>query len=230
MAHPGEDHKDRVLGRRPNQLYAADGFVVLSANPRGSTSYGQEFANLIHRDYPHHDYDDLMSGVDAVIARGYVSPDSLFVTGGSGGGLLTTWIVGHTPRFRAAVPAKPIVNWTSAVLTSDDGLVFSRYMFGTTPPEDPELYRAHSPLTYVGNVTTPTMVITGDGDVRAPSVEAEQFYAALKLRRVPAALLRIPDASHSIEAKGSNLLAELVYTIGWFDRYRRSAAIADDTP
>src|SRR5207253_643038 len=101
------------------QLYAAAGYVVFYANPRGSTGYGEEFGNLIHHDYPGHDYDDLMAGVDAVLARGYVSPDSLFVTGGSGGGVLTAWIVGHTQRFRAAVAAKPAVNWESALLTSD---------------------------------------------------------------------------------------------------------------
>ena len=203
-----------------NQLYAADGFVVLSANPRGSTSYGEEFAALINHDYPNHDFDDLMSGVDAVIALGIVSPDSLFVTGNSGGGILTAWIVGHTQRFRAAVAAKPIVNWVSAVLTSD-GLAFNaRYFFGKMPWEDPEAYRRRSPLTYVGNVTTPTMLITGEQDFRAPSSEAEQFYGALKLRKVPTAMLRIPDASHSIDAKGSNLIAKAVYTIGWFDKYR----------
>ena len=204
-----------------NQLYSADGFIVLSTNPRGSTSYGAEFANLIHKDYPDHDYDDLMSGVDAVIGRGFVSPDSLFVTGGSGGGILTAWIVGHTQRFRAAVAAKPMVNWTSALLTSDDGLVFVRYMFGSTPWAAPEAYRLRSPLTYVGNVTTPTMLITGEEDFRAPSSEAEQFYDALKLRKVPTAMLRIPDASHSIDAKGSNLIAQTLYTLGWFNRYRR---------
>ena len=148
---------------------------MLSTNPRGSTSYGEEFGNLIYHDYPGHDYDDLMSGVDAVIARGYVSPDSLFVTGGSGGGILTAWIVGHTQRFRAAVAAKPAVNWESAILTSDLP-VWGRYLFGTMPWEDPELYRRHSPLTYVANVTTPTMVITGEQDYRASSSEAEQFY------------------------------------------------------
>jgi len=206
-----------------NQLYAADGFVVLSANPRGSTSYGEEFANLIHADYPDHDYDDLMSGVDAVIARGYVSPDSLFVTGGSGGAVLTAWIVGHTHRFRAAVAAKPAINWESAVLTTDLLPYFARYMFGKMPWEDPDLYRRRSPLTYVGNVTTPTMVITGEQDYRAPSSEAEQFYGALKLRKIPVAMVRIPDASHSIDAKGSNLIARAVYTIGWFDKYRRKA-------
>jgi len=202
-----------------NQLYAADGFVVLSTNPRGSTSYGEEFGNLIQHDYPGHDYDDLMSGVDAVIARGDISPDSLFVTGGSGGAVLTTWIVGHTRRFRAAVAAKPVVNWESGLLTSDLPM-WGRYLFGKMPWEDPDLYRRHSPLTYVANVTTPTMVITGEQDYRATSSEAEQFYTALKLRRIPAAMLRIPDASHGIDAKASNLIAQVMYTIGWFDKYR----------
>jgi dipeptidyl aminopeptidase/acylaminoacyl peptidase len=161
--------------------------------------------------------------VDAVIGRGYVSPDSLFVTGGSGGGVLTTWIVGHTHRFRAAVAAKPAINWQSAVLTTDLLSFFARGMFGKMPWEDPDLYRQHSPLTYVADVTTPTMVITGEQDYRAPSSEAEQFYGALKLRHVPAAMLRIPNASHSIDSKVSNLIAQYVYTIGWFDRYRTVA-------
>ncbi len=203
-----------------NQLYAADGFVVLSTNPRGSTSYGEEFANLIHHDYPNHDYDDLMTGVDSLIARGYVSPDSLFVTGGSGGGVLTAWIVGHTTRFRAAVVAKPVINWESFVFNADGLPFFARYWFGKMPWEDPEAYRKRSPLTYVDKVTTPTMLVTGEEDYRTPSSEAEQFYGALKIRKVPTAMLRIPDASHSIDAKGSNLIAKATYTIGWFDKYR----------
>jgi dipeptidyl aminopeptidase/acylaminoacyl peptidase len=208
-----------------NQLYAADGFVVLSTNPRGSSSYGEEFATLINHDYPGHDYDDLMSGVDAVVARGYVSPDSLFVTGNSGGAILTTWIVGHTQRFRAAVAAKPMVNWESAVLTADLLSFGARYFFGKMPWEDPESYRRRSPLTYAGNVTTPTMLITGEEDYRASPSEAEQFYGALKLRKVPTAMLRIPDASHRIDAKGSNLIAKAVYTIGWFDKYRAKGPV-----
>ena len=142
-----------------NQLYAANGFVVLSTNPRGSTSYGEEFGNLIHHDYPNHDYDDLMTGVDSLIGRGYIAPDSLFVTGGSGGGVLTAWIVGHTTRFRAAVVAKPVINWESFVLNADALPFFARYWFGKMPWEDPESYRRRSPLTYVANVTTPTMLV-----------------------------------------------------------------------
>src|SRR5262249_907564 len=101
------------------QLYAAAGYVVFYANPRGSTGYGEEFGNLIHHAYPGHDYEDLMTGVDTVLARGYVDKDNLFVTGGSGGGVLTAWIVGKTTRFRAAVSAKPVINWYSFALTAD---------------------------------------------------------------------------------------------------------------
>ncbi len=202
------------------QLYAAAGYVVLYTNPRGSTSYGEEFGNLIHHDYPDHDYDDLMSGVDAVIAKGYVDPNQLFVTGGSGGGVLTAWIVGHTNRFKAAVVAKPVINWYSFVLTADGPGFFYRYWFPGYPWDNLEHYMKRSPITYVGNVTTPTMLVTGEVDYRTPSEEAEQFYEALKLRKVPTAMVRIPDASHEIAAKPSNMMAKVAYILGWFEKYR----------
>ena len=202
------------------QLYAAAGYVVVYANPRGSTSYGTEFANLIDDAYPGHDYDDLMSVVDGVIARGSIDEKNLFVTGGSGGGVLTAWIVGHTDRFRAAVVAKPVINWYSFVLTSDFYTVFSRYWFSAQPWEQPEAYIKRSPITYVGNVKTPTMLIVGEVDHRTPITEAEQFYQALKLRRVDTALVRIPTASHDINERPANLLAQVLNTIAWFERYR----------
>ncbi len=208
------------------QLYAAAGYVVLYTNPRGSTGYGEEFGNLIHHDYPDHDYDDLMTGVDSVIARGYAAPDSLFVTGGSGGGVLTAWIVGHTRRFRAAVVAKPVINWSSFVLTADGLPFFSRYWFAGVPwkKENFDQYASRSPLSYVENVTTPTMLVTGEVDWRTPSSEAEQFYGALRLRHVPTAMMRIPDASHEIWEKPSNLIAKVAYILAWFDRYRHPGA------
>ncbi|HEV8150033.1 MAG TPA: S9 family peptidase [Gemmatimonadales bacterium] len=204
------------------QLYAAAGYVVLYTNPRGSTGYGEEFGNLIHHDYPNHDYDDLMTGVDSVIARGYVSADNLFVTGGSGGGVLTAWIVGHTNRFRAAVVAKPVINWSSFVLTADGLPFFSRYWFPGVPwdKQNFEQYARRSPLSYVGSVTTPTMLVTGEVDWRTPSSEAEQFYGALRLRHVPTAMMRIPDASHEIWEKPSNLIAKVAYILAWFEKYR----------
>ena len=201
------------------QLYAAPGNVVLYTNPRGSTSYGDAFANEIHHNYPSQDYDDLMSGVDAVIARGYIDEDQLYVTGGSGGGVLTAWIVGKTDRFRAAVVAKPVINWTSFVLTADGTHFFTRYWFADMPWENPEAYWARSPLSLVGNVTTPTALLTGEADYRTPIAESEQYYQALKLRKVDTALIRIPEASHGIVARPSHLIAKVDNILAWFERH-----------
>jgi acylaminoacyl-peptidase len=203
------------------QLYAAAGYVVLYTNPRGSSGYGEDFGNLIHHDYPNHDYEDLMSGVDALLAKGYVDSENLFVTGGSGGGVLTAWIVGKTDRFRAAVVAKPVINWYSFVLYADNPAFFYRYWFPAKPWEDPENYLRRSPLSYVGNVTTPTMLLTGEEDYRTPIAESEQFYAALKIQGVESAMVRIPGASHGIADKPSNLVAKIASVLMWFDKYRK---------
>ncbi len=201
------------------QIYAAAGYVVLYVNPRGSTSYGDHFANLIHHAYPGHDYDDLMTAVDEVVARGYVDGDRLYVTGGSGGGVLSSWIVGKTDRFRAAVVAKPVINWTSFVLTADHSAFFVRYWFPGMPWDSPEDYLRRSPLSLVGNVKTPTMLLTGEADYRTPISESEQFYQALKLRGIETALVRIPGASHSIARRPSQLLAKVSYVLAWFHRH-----------
>ncbi|NIR47023.1 S9 family peptidase [candidate division KSB1 bacterium] len=202
------------------QLYAAAGYVVFYANPRGSTSYGEEFGNLIHHNYPGQDYDDLMSGVDAVIERGYIDEENLFVTGGSGGGVLSAWIVGKTDRFRAAVVAKPVINWYSFVLTSDAYNFFYKYWFPGFPWDHAEHYLQRSPLHHVGNVTTPTMLLTGEVDYRTPISESEQFYQALKLRKIDTALVRVPDASHGIAARPSNLIAKVLHVLKWFEKYK----------
>ncbi len=202
------------------QLYAAAGYVVLFMNPRGSDSYGEEFANLIHHNYPSQDYDDLMTGVDALIERGIADPDQLYVTGGSGGGVLTAWIVGKTDRFRAAVVAKPVINWTSFNLTTGGAAYFSRYWFGAFPWEDQEQYWRRSPLSLVGNVTTPTMLLTGESDYVTPIGETEQFYLALKLRKVDTAMVRVPEASHGIAKRPSNLIAKVVNILGWFEQHK----------
>jgi acylaminoacyl-peptidase len=219
---PFSDYGDRFAAEI--QLYAAAGYVVLYTNPRGSTGYGEEFGNLIHHDYPSHDYDDLMSGVDAVLAKGYVDKDQLFVTGGSGGGVLTAWIVGKTERFRAAVSAKPVINWTSFVLTSDGTNFFTRYWFAAPPWEKPEEYLRRSPLQYVGNVKTPTMLLTGEQDFRTPISEAEQFFTALKLRKVDTALVRFPGASHDLITRPSQLIAKASYILAWFEKHRPAHA------
>ena len=202
------------------QLYAAAGYVVVYANPRGSTSYSQAFGNAIHHAYPGVDFDDLMVVVQAVIGQGYVDSDNLFVTGGSGGGVLTSWIVGKTDIFRAAVVAKPVINWTSFVLTADAYSFFTKYWFPSAPWEDPEHYFARSPLSLVGNVTTPTMLLTGEEDYRTPISETEQFYQALKLREIDTAMVRVPGAGHGIASRPSHLIAKVAYILQWFENYR----------
>ncbi len=218
---PFENYGDRFTSEI--QLYAAAGYVVLYVNPRGSTSYGEDFGNLIHHNYPGQDYDDLMSAVDAVIAKGYVDTTNLFVTGGSGGGVLTAWIVGKTDRFRAAVSAKPVINWYSFVLTSDGPGFFYRYWFPGFPWEHAEHYLKRSPLSLVGNVKTPTMLLTGEADFRTPISESEQYYEALKLRKIDTALVRIPDASHGMEGRPSYLASKVAHILKWFEIHRSDA-------
>ncbi|MBL8264747.1 alpha/beta hydrolase family protein [Steroidobacter sp.] len=208
-----------------NQLYAAAGYVVLYTNPRGSTSYGDEFANLIHHKYPGNDYDDLISCVDAAIAQGFVDPDNLFVTGGSGGGILTAWIVGKTTRFKAAASQKPVINWASLVLTTDGTAFMTKYWFGKTPWEDPQSYWARSPLSLVGSVKTPTLVVVGDQDFRTPLSDSEQYYQALQLAGVPTGLVKVPGASHGgFTARPSQSAAKASAILAWFERYRDKPA------
>jgi dipeptidyl aminopeptidase/acylaminoacyl peptidase len=204
-----------------DQLYAAGGYMVVYANPRGSTSYGDEFANTIDKNYPSHDYDDLMSVVDAAIAKGSVDPSHLYVTGGSGGGALTAWIVGKTARFRAAAAQKPVINWTSEVLTTDGYNFMATSWFGKMPWEDNEFYWKRSPLSLVGNVKTPTLVIVGTDDHRTPPSEAEQFFDALELRGVPTAMIQVPGASHGgLAERPSQSAAKANAIMAWFARFR----------
>jgi dipeptidyl aminopeptidase/acylaminoacyl peptidase len=204
-----------------DQLYAAGGYIVVYANPRGSTSYGDEFANTIDKNYPSHDYDDLMSAVDAAIAKGSIDPNHLYVTGGSGGGLLTAWIVGKTDRFRAAASQKPVINWTSEVLTTDGYNFMATSWFGKMPWEDNEFYWKRSPLSLVGNVKTPTLMIVGTDDHRTPPSEAEQFFDALQLRGVPTAMIQVPGASHGgLAERPSQAAAKAAAIMAWFHRYQ----------
>ncbi len=212
------------------QLYAAAGYAVLFSNPRGSTSYGEEFGNLIHHAYPGRDYDDLMSAVDAAIAKGGIDENRLFVTGGSGGGVLTAWIVGTTSRFKAAAVQKPVINWASFVLTSDLPNFFYRYWFDKMPWDDYESYWQRSPLSRVGNVTTPTMIVTGEEDYRTPMWESEQFYQALRIRGIDTLLVRVPGASHSLDARPSLLNARIAYILAWFAKHDAAAPPAATDP
>ena len=215
---PVSNYGDRFSAEM--QLLASAGYVVLYANPRGSTSYGEEFADLLFHNYPGQDYDDLISGVDAVIERGYVDEDNLFVTGGSAGGIMTAWIVGKTDRFRAAVAQKPVVNWISKTLTADNwyGYYFGRYE--GLPWENPDAYWKFSPLSLAGEVETPTMIITGEEDLRTPLSESYQLYHALKMRGIDTAVIRLPGASHDMSRRPSQLMAKIANVVAWFDKYR----------
>lgn len=203
------------------QLMAAQGYVVLYTNPRGSTSYGEDFANLIHHNYPSQDFNDLMDGVDAVLARGFINDQELFITGGSGGGVLTTWSIAHTDRFAAAVAVNPVINWFSFVLNADMYSYFSQYWFPGLPWEMPEHYLKHSPIAHVGKVKTPTMLFTGESDHRTPISETEQYYQALQLRGVDTAMVRVPGASHALHTRPSNMMAKPAYIVYWFNKYRQ---------
>src|SRR5205809_1727007 len=201
------------------QLMAARDYLVLYTNPRGSTSYGGEFGNLIHHAYPGDDFYDLNSGVDAVIAKGYIDTNRLYVTGGSGGGVLTCWVIGHTTRFRAAVTVYPVINWYSFVLTSDIGNWTSKYWFPGLPWDHVEHYEKRSLLSLVKNVKTPTMVLTGEEDYRTPMSDSEQYYQALKLLGVESVLVRVPGEPHGISRLTSHHLSKMLHIIGWFDQH-----------
>ena len=202
------------------QLYAAAGYVVFYPNPRGSTSYGEEFGNLLFNNYPGEDYNDVMDGVDVLIKRGTASESELYVTGGSAGGIMTAWIIGKNNRFKAAVVAKPVMNWISKTLTADNYYGYANSRYPGQPWENFENYWKFSPISLVGNVETPTMVMVGLNDLRTPPSEAKQLYHALKLRKIETVLVEIPDASHGIASKPSNLITKVAHTIAWFEKYR----------
>ncbi|WP_425235370.1 S9 family peptidase [Ulvibacterium sp.] len=203
------------------QLYAAAGYIVFYPNPRGSTGYGEEFANLLYRNYPGEDYNDVMDGVDYCIQKGIAHEDQLFVTGGSAGGIMSAWMIGKNNRFEAAVVAKPVMNWISKTLVADNYFRYANSRYPGQPWESFETYWKFSPISLVGNVETPTMVLVGMDDLRTPPSEAKQLYHALKLRKIPTVLVEIPNASHGIANKPSNLITKIAHTLAWFQKYRK---------
>lgn len=202
------------------QLMASAGYVVFYPNPRGSTSYGEEFGNLLYHNYPGNDYNDVMDGVDAVIDQGYVSGDSLYVTGGSAGGIMTAWIIGKNNRFRASAVVKPVMNWISKTLTADNYYGYAYYRYPGQPWENFEEYWKFSPISLVGNVETPTLVMVGTADLRTPLFEAKQLYHALKLRKIETALVEIPGSYHFISNRPSQLITKVDHILAWFEKYR----------
>jgi dipeptidyl aminopeptidase/acylaminoacyl peptidase len=215
---PFADYGDRFDFEK--QVWASMGYVVLYANPRGSTSYGEEFANLIHHAYPGDDFYDLNSGVDAVIAKGYVDTNNLFVTGGSGGGVLTAWMIEHTERFRAAAALYPVINWYSFVLTTDIPWT-AKYWFAGMPWNYTDNYMQRSLTNLLNKVKTPTLVMTGEADYRTPISEAEQFYEGLKLQNIEAVLVRVPEEPHGISRRPSHRITKILYVAGWFDKHKK---------
>jgi dipeptidyl aminopeptidase/acylaminoacyl peptidase len=201
------------------QRYAAEGYVTVWVNPRGSTGYGEEFALGIDLAYPGYDYDDLMTVVDEVIAKKYVNPERLFVTGGSGGGILTAWITTKTQRFAAAASIKPVINWMTMALAADIGQYVRRHWIRADPWADPEAFLKHSPIRYVDKVETPTLIMVGEEDYRTPAWEAEQYYTALKMLKVDTALIRVPGAPHYIASRPSRLIGKTDNIMGWFAKY-----------
>jgi dipeptidyl aminopeptidase/acylaminoacyl peptidase len=208
------------------QNHAANGYVVLYTNPRGSSGYGSAFGNSIKNAYPDKDFDDLMAGVDLVVDRGYIDDQNMFVYGCSGGGVLTSWVVGHTDRFAAASANCPVTNWLSFVGTTDGASWYRN--FEHFPWEDPSEHLRRSPLMYVGNVTTPTMLMTGEMDLRTPMGQTEEFYQALRVQKIPAAMVRFKDEWHGTSSIPSNFLRTQLYLRSWFERWQTPRSVTDD--
>ena len=203
------------------QIMAAAGYVVFYNNYRGSLSYGEDFALLLQYKYSSkEDFADHMSGIDALIDLGFIDDKNLFIAGGSAGGIATAYAVGLTDRFNAAVAAKPVINWLSKPLTADSMVGQIYHQFPGPPWEHVEHYWERSPLSLMGNVTTPTMLITGENDRRTAISETEQFYQALRLRGVDSAMVRLPDTSHGIASRPSRLISKVDHILAWFERYK----------
>ena len=203
------------------QNFAANDFVVLFLNPRGSTGYGTAYSGGIDHNYPGPDYDDLMAGVDATIAKGFIDTTHMYVSGCSGGGVLSSWVIGHTDRFAAAAVRCPVIDWLS--MTGDTDIPLFTYSFFQKPFwEDPSDWLAHSSLMTVGKVTTPTLLMTGVLDRRTPMPQTEEYYAALKVRGVPVKLLQFEGEYHGTGSKPSNFIRTQLYMMSWFKKYARS--------
>ena len=220
-----EIHGGPITNYGPNfsaeiQLYAAAGYVVFYPNARGSTSYGEEFGNLLYNDFSGGEYQDIIDGVNRLVERDYLTGDSLYVTGGSAGGTSAAWIVGKTDRFRAAAVQKPVTNWISKTLAADNYYGYHDYRYPGQPWENPMEYWDVSPVSLLGSINTPTMVIVGGADLRTPPWQAKQLYNGLKLRGVETAYVEMPGASHGIAQRPSQLIGKVDHVLAWFDRYR----------
>jgi len=214
------------------QWMAAKGYVVVYPNPRGSTSYGQEFGNVIQYHYPGDDHKDLMAAVDQVIKLGWVDPDKLGVTGGSGGGVLTNWAIGHTDRFKAAVSQRSIADWRDFWYTADFTL-FEPTWFRGAPWQQEADFKERSPITYIDKIKTPLLLIEGEADMRTPSgAGGEQMFRALKFRKVPTAMVQFPGETHELSRSGrpKHRVERLQHIVAWFDKYLQGQDIRTYDP
>jgi dipeptidyl aminopeptidase/acylaminoacyl peptidase len=208
------------------QWMAAKGYIVLYPNPRGSTTYGQDFANIIQHRYPGDDSRDLLIGVDEMVKRGWADPTKLGVTGGSGGGVLTNWIVTRDHRFKGAVSQRSISDWAGFWYTADF-VLFQPSWFKAAPWQDPKDFAARSAITFVGNVKTPLMFIEGEDDLRTPPSDGgEQMFRALKYMKVDTVMVRFPGETHELSRSGkpSHRVERLRHLVGWFDKYIQGAS------
>ncbi len=209
------------------QVFASNGFVVLYTNPRGSTGYGEEFSQAIDHAYPSVDYIDLMGGVDAVIEQGYIDEKRMYVGGCSGGGVLSSWVIGHTNRFAAAAVRCPVTNWLSMAGTTD--IPYFSFSFFQKPFwEDPTDWLHHSTLMYVDRVKTPTVIMTGEQDLRTPMAQSEEYYAALKILGVPARLVRFNDQYHGTGTRPSNYMRTILYMMSWYNKYTLDGEVIEE--
>ena len=206
------------------QNFAANGYVVLYTNPRGSTGYGTAFGNAINKRYPGVDYEDLIASVDTVVGRGYIDPTRMYVGGCSGGGVLSSWVIGHTNRFAGAAVRCPVMNWISFAGNADVPY-FGHAWFEKPYWEDPKPWLDQSPLMYVGKVTTPTVIMTGELDLRTPMAQSEEYFQALQMRGVPSALLRFQGEFHGTGSKPSNFMRTQLYMMSWYQQHQRKAAM-----
>jgi dipeptidyl aminopeptidase/acylaminoacyl peptidase len=220
-----EIHGGPISNYGPNfsaeiQLYAAAGYVVFYPNARGSTSYGEEFGNLLYNDFSGGEYQDIIDGVNQLVRRDYLTGDSLYVTGGSAGGTSTAWIVGKTDRFRAAAVQKPVTNWISKTMAADNYYAYADYRYPGQSWQNPMEYWDVSPVSLLDSINTPTIVMVGGADLRTPPWQAKQLYNGLQIRGVETAYVEFPGASHGIAQRPSQLIGKADHVLAWFRRYR----------
>jgi dipeptidyl aminopeptidase/acylaminoacyl peptidase len=200
---------------------AAHGYVVYYSNPRGGRGYGEEHAKGIYGDWGNVDYADLMAWADYMEKRPYIDPKRMGVTGGSYGGYMTVWIIGHTQRFKAAVTQRCVSNFVSMWGSSDFNWTFQMELANKPPFEDLQNFWAHSPIAYIGNAHTPTLVLHNEFDLRCPIEQGEQVFVALKKLGVDSEMVRFPDEFHGLSRTGrtDRRIARLNHILRWFDKY-----------